>query len=493
MKTIFTAFLFMLLCSAAWAQTSSQTVTRIRDATGTTTYAQVGQLTLTIPTTTYALAVEAGVYFYDGANMHRWLGGDLGSDAIAAANIAPYTAGFNFYYSTSTVWRRQIGGPLADNLLSTRDMPYTGAYNLFRNSVGDVYQRWTGEAIDAAISATEPVAPFVGAYSLFWDGAAIERWAGETLDDVGTAAAPTLPWVGAYNLFYDGSLARRWTGEAVDDSMTAAPVSPWVAAYNIFYDGTNARRTTGEAYDSSMTAAPVNANTNAFSVFYNGANSQYWQGSVLSGETVANSTYAPHIKNFNYGYDATAGLWRWVNVSDVQADGKATTLNGFDTTSFMYAYNAGTATLNMLRLGSANELYVQDISVRAGESPADDWVKTRKESVSTTSPDATVGTAVTGGAGLTIVLAARDVSQDLNWCVYLKNTDAADAFTNAAIETSPNNSDWTSDLGWTACDSLAASATCSYCVNGSAFKYIRVRVSSAADVTVTAWYFGNRG
>ena len=79
-----------------------------------------------------------------------------------------------------------------------------------------------------------------------------------------------------------------------------------------------------------------------------------------------------------------------------------------------------------------------------------------------------------------------------NICIYLENTDAADPFTDARILVSPDDSTWVS-LSWTGCDNLGFGQSCSYCLSGSAYKYLKVEVAGALgnEVSVNAWLTGN--
>lgn len=183
------------------------------------------------------------------------------------------------------------------------------------------------------------------------------------------------------------------------------------------------------------------------------------------------------------GYDGT--YWQRISLLGTQADGQAASLNGLVISSFNYAYNG--ATFDMLRVGASNELQTVDVSNRAGEDVGNDWRKVRIESRATDAPAATTGVAITGGAGLTVVLSGYEVLGWTNVCAFLKNTDDADAFTDVEIYASPNNSDWVS-LGWTTCDTLAFGTTCVYCVSNNAYRYLQVKAASANDTTASGWW-----
>lgn len=459
-KTIFISALVLaaVISTLVYSQSSPETNSRIRDKTATT-QANVSAMGATQPATNTGLNTVSGCYYYGGATWDRWTGETW--DATLATTAAPVGISLSSYYDASAgAGARWHGREITDAMTVTPSAPYTIALNAFVNDTTGQFQRWHGEDWDTDITVAAD-APATIALGAFYDLGTTTgyRWQGEPWDG-NMSATPTNPNVNSFGVFRDNvaNTSQYWYGETVDSSMTAAPVAPFTAAYNVFYNGTNA---------------------------------QYWQGSILSSETTANTTYAPHAKDMLHAYDATSGSWRWVNVIDSQADGQASTLNGMVTSSINYAYNG--TTFDMMRVGASNELQTTDIATRPGEDAANDWRKVKKEQTGVYTPAATTGTAVTAGTSPVIVLAAIEVLADVNWCVYLKNTDGgADAFTDAFIDTSPNNSDWVT-LTWTECDSLAAGATCVYCVSNNAYRYIRARVSSAADLTVSAWYVSNKG
>ncbi len=215
-------------------------------------------------------------------------------------------------------------------------------------------------------------------------------------------------------------------------------------------------------------------------------------GPIAESTSASKANYM-YTASHQFCYDASSTSWRWVNVIDTQADGQATSLNGQVTSSIGYGYNG--TTFDMLRVGASNELQTTDVANRPGEDVANDWRKTKKEQIATYTPAGTIGTAVTSVE--TTILAAIEVVADANFCVYVKNVGggSADAFTDVAIQTSPNNSDWTADLGWTNCDTAASGVTCVYCVSGNAYRYIKVTATCGAgdDTTASAWYVSNKG
>lgn len=114
-----------------------------------------------------------------------------------------------------------------------------------------------------------------------------------------------------------------------------------------------------------------------------------------------------------------------------------------------------------------------------------------KSGAATYSPAKTTTASVAGA--LVDVLASVEVLGYINFCVTLKNNDAANPFTDAAIFQSPDNSSWES-LNWTACDTLAAGTLCSYCVSGNAYRYIKAQAKADVALTVSsvdAWLTAN--
>jgi len=494
--------------------------------------------------------------FFDGTNYRRWRGEPW--DAALAITTNPNVNAFGVYWDGTQATR--LVGEAWDTTIENTNAPETIALNAFHDTVSGKGYRWYGEPLDAAISATVPTAPFVGAYNLYWDGTGIARWPGEAWDvNIAAGNAPTTIALNAFrdatsstNMWWTGALwsadmavtaapnvnalttwrdttnskNSQWTGESIDDGMTAAPLAPWTAAYQVFgsldaaesrratgetwdtdmvagpvsmntnahgvfynIDSSKGYRATGETWDSDMTAAPVNPSVNAYATFYNGSKGQYWQGSVLSAETTANTTYAPHAKNYNYCYDATSSSWRWVNVIDAQADGQASTLNGQVTSAFGYGFNG--STWDMLRVGASNELQVTDVATRAGEDVANDYVKTKKEQTATYSPSY-IDTDMTASVETTI-FGPLEVLSDVNFCIYIKNIDdsGSQAFTDVDVYISPNNSDFI-DMNWSDCDTLAFGSLCNYCVSGNAFRYLKITATSGSDNYARVWYTSNK-
>lgn len=244
----------------------------------------------------------------------------------------------------------------------------------------------------------------------------------------------------------------------ISDDMTGKSNFSYTANANLFYDGTYLRR---------------------------------WTGASAGADGVSNSTAAPWTSTMCYGFNGTT--WDRLYVLGTQADAQATSVNGLVTTSFLYGYNG--TTFDMLRIGASNELQVTDIATRAGEDSGNDWRKVKTESIATNTVTKTA-TAV-DSAGTDVVVDSILVLGYTNFCVGVDNLGGggAAALNNVQIQTSFDNSAWSGDLGWTACDTLAsADPVCVYCVSGNGYNYVRVVASTAAsDTTVTGWISLNKG
>lgn len=131
------------------------------------------------------------------------------------------------------------------------------------------------------------------------------------------------------------------------------------------------------------------------------------------------------------------------------------------------------------------------ISATNGANTAANPIYVSKAASAVLAPTKTTTAGVAGT--LVDVLAAVEVLSYPNFCVTLKNNDAANPLTDAAIFQSPDNTAWES-LSWTACDTLAFSKSCSYCVSGNAYRYIKVQAKATAPLPVSsmdAWITAN--
>ena len=281
----------------------------------------------------------------------------------------------------------------------------------------------------------------------------------QTSGPIGDAMPPTgylnFVYSGAFNLFYNGTNYQRWTGATVGDVLGTVQVAPYVLSLNTFYNGTGFQR---------------------------------WTGLAVAVDGQSNSTPAPWSANLLYGFNGTT--WDRLRTITTQADAQAAGTRGLVTSSFGYAYNG--TTWDMLRIGASNELQVTDVATRPGEDAANDWRKIKVESIATDSPAATTAVAIPGTSTLTVVLAGYEVLGFHNVCAYLKNTSGAgQAFNDAEVYASPNNSDWVA-LSWTSADSLADGATAVWCVSNNAYRYIQVKAAAAGATTASGWFTMNK-
>jgi len=252
-------------------------------------------------------------------------------------------------------------------------------------------------------------------------------------------------------------------------------------------DGVTSLGTLDDVVGTSGAGSPTKGNMVGFS---DGTNFQLLNGSNAGADAVTNSTKMPWMANFNYGYNGTT--WDRLYVLGTQADAQATTVNGLVTSSFLYGYNG--STFDMLRIGASNELQVTDVAVRPGEDAGNDYRKVKIDAITTNTP-AKKTTAV-DSTGTDIVIASTQVIGYTNFCAYVKNVGGGSgaAFNNLQFQTSPDDTSWTGDLGWTDCDTAASATTCVYCVSGNGYNYVRAVASTAAsDTTADGWITLNKG
>ena len=281
----------------------------------------------------------------------------------------------------------------------------------------------------------------------------------QTSGPIGDAMPPTgylnFVYSGAFNLFYNGTNYQRWTGATVGDVLGTVQVAPYVLSLNTFYNGTGFQR---------------------------------WTGLAVAIDGQSNSTPAPWSANLLYGFNGTT--WDRLRTITTQADAQAAGTRGLVTSSFGYAYNG--TTWDMLRIDASNNLMVNDATTRPGEDSGNDWRRTFKAQTNTYTPAYQDTAAFTA---LTIILSSVEVISDPNFCVYVTNTagGAAAALSDVQINTSPDNTNWTPDLSWISCDSLAVNTTCVLCVSNNAYRFIRVQAQTAGATTTTrAWYTSNK-
>ena len=252
-------------------------------------------------------------------------------------------------------------------------------------------------------------------------------------------------------------------------------------------DGVTSLGTLDDVVGTSGAGSPTKGNMVGFS---DGTNFQLLNGSNAGADAVTNSTKMPWMANFNYGYNGTT--WDRLYVLGTQADAQATTVNGLVTSSFLYGYNG--STFDMLRIGASNELQVTDVAVRPGEDAGNDYRKVKIDAITTNTP-AKKTTAV-DSTGTDIVIASTQVIGYTNFCAYVKNVGGGSgaAFNNLQFQTSPDDTSWTGDLGWTDGDAAASGSTFVYCVSGNGYNYVRAVASTAAsDTTADGWITLNKG
>lgn len=259
-------------------------------------------------------------------------------------------------------------------------------------------------------------------------------------------------------------------------------------ATNVVWDALNVY-----AAGDSLSATADGLGTISFTLFYDGTNHRRWLGDVLSSETTVNRDYAPYTRSFLSAYDEANTTWRWLNVLPANADDLPLTRNALVTASALYGYDG--AALDMLRVGAVGELQTTDIAVRPGEDAARDLRKIEITERKTYSPAKETSGAIDDDPPV-VVLAAKEVLSYPNYCVFMKNLDAANSLTDVDHQVSPDNTSWVDLTEPAACDTLAAGAMCVFCVSGNAYRYVRVRAlagNGAADVdSVDVWITANK-
>jgi hypothetical protein len=162
------------------------------------------------------------------------------------------------------------------------------------------------------------------------------------------------------------------------------------------------------------------------------------------------------------------------------------------TSSFLYGYNG--TTFDMLRIGASNELQVTDVAVRPGEDAGNDYRKVKVDAINTSTP--VKKTTAVDSTGTDIVVASTQVIGYSNFCVYVKNVGGGSgaAFNNLQFQSSPDDTSWTGDLGWTDGDAAASGSTFVYCVSNNGYNYVRAVASTvSSDTTADGWITLNKG
>jgi len=417
----------------------------------------------------------------------RW-SGETWDNGIDQITVAPSVIGLTAFYEGISGKGYRWTGETYDAELGYTTNPNVNSFNVWYDAINGKQLRWAGEAWDDALATTNN--PNVNAFSVWWDGSNSRRLTGEVWDaDMGVTTNPNVnsfnvfrdatgskniqwagalwstdmvvtaaPNVNALTVYRDttGSKNIQWIGEAWDNSMDLVN-APAVLSLGTFYNGVSSKGSYwyGETYDDSLasTVAPVVLSLGAF---WDGAVSRRLTGAALSSDTVASTAVAPYVGAFNHGWNGS----NWVR----------------------------------MRLGASNELQTTDISVRPGEDAANGYRKVRIESVYNLAP--TKKTTAVDSAGTDIVVASYQVIGYTNYCMYVKNVGGGSgaAFNNLQFQSSPDDTSWTGDLGWTDCDTAASGTTCVYCVSNGAYNYVRAVASTASsDTTADGWLTLNKG
>jgi hypothetical protein len=163
------------------------------------------------------------------------------------------------------------------------------------------------------------------------------------------------------------------------------------------------------------------------------------------------------------------------------------------------AASDGTAS-DMVKLGASGELQVTDVATRPGEDASSGTVKGTKMYSNGYHPPKTTTADILGT--LKTVLASVEILDYPNCTVWVRNLDAAKAFTDFAVFGSPDNSGTCGDANWvsiasTACDTLAATLTCAQVITPNSYRYLCAQAKCAASTddcdSVDAWVTCNPG
>lgn len=398
--------------------------------------------------------VNAFTSFFNGSASQYWLGEAWDADMAGTTN--PNVNSFNVFRDATGSKNLQWSGALWSADMTVTASPNVNALGVYRDSSTSKNAQVGGEAWDADMAVVN--APSTLSLGVFHDATGNKnQWLTGALwsADMAVSAAPN---VNALNVYRDttGSKNIQWIGEAWDNSMDLVN-APAVLSLGTFYNSSASKGSYwyGETYDDALatTIAPVVLSLGAF---WDGSTSRRLTGAALSSDTVASTAVAPYVGSFSHGWNGS----NWVR----------------------------------MRLGASNELQTTDISVRPGEDAANGYRKVRIESVYNLAP--TKKTTAVDSAGTDIVIASYQVIGYTNYCLYVKNVGGGSgaAFNNLQVQTSPDDTSWTGDLGWTDCDTAASGTTCVYCVSNGAYNYIRaVASTSASDTTADGWLTLNKG
>lgn len=270
MKRLIT-FLFVLL-TLLWAlpvysQANRQQFCRVRDGTNPASLANVLQLTLNMPATTWGLSTKSGTYYYDttGAAWRYWHGIQSATN-LTALPRAPFTLGLTYFYSiTSTDLELWSGNPHnVDTVAHGTEAPYVGSFTYGINRGGNQWARISGFSLGGTFAGTEVGLTTAGAGYYWHTGNALwTRWEGAQPNSDAIAVTAFTPYVSNFSHIYqtDTALWARDGGETADGGNIAATVD---AAYrltlNYGWNGTNWSPTligaVGEVQMADVTTRP---------------------------------------------------------------------------------------------------------------------------------------------------------------------------------------------------------------------------------------------
>lgn len=277
----------------------------------------------------------------------------------------------------------------------------------------------------------------------------------------------------------DSLIHKQWT--TIGEPGQAIPTSPLLNTYCTMGGGENT--VTGNVCMNQYDA-------NCFQIVAIGGGGAVADVAPMDGANILITANGMYVISGMYGWSTTSAQFAAIRMLETLTDG-ITIADALETVAGMYLWNG--ASWDRALNGATGELLSTDVATRPGEDAGNDWRKIKKESIGTYSPAKETVTNI--GAAATIVIASKEILGYPNCCFYLENDDGADAFTDADLQVSPDNTSWIS-LNWIDCDSLAAGSACVVCLDSQAHRYARVRVTGAAGPSLSSvdgWITCNRG
>lgn len=436
-------------------------------------------------------ATQAGVYslslgtFYNSTSgkFQRWTGPGAGADAITNSTPSPWMSGWLYGYN-GTTWDRLRTGTGAKGTGVLR-------VNLATDDSAITYLNTLQGTVTTSRMATNPISGQAGVQGAEGAITALTQRVSLATDDDAVGYLSTLQGTVSSARIAINPISGKVGVQAAEGAITDTTQRVSLATDDDAVSHLSNIKTAAEIIDNSI-GTPASASPTGVTMagFHDGTNAVRLAGLSAGADATTNSTPAPWIANFNYGFNGAT--WDRLYVLGTQADAQATTINGIVTSSFLYGYNG--ATFDMLRIGASNELQVTDVAVRPGEDAGNDYRKVKVDAINTSTP-AKKTTAV-DSAGTDIVIASTQVIGYTNFCAYVKNVGGGNgaAFNNLQFQSSPDDTSWTGDLGWTDGDAAASGSTFVYCVTGNGYNYVRAVASTAAsDTTADGWITLNKG